>query len=386
MKWKRWYLYVVVTLCFVIAFVTINKKYDPFYRVNGINNDNRALIEMYLDENEQQYLIDNAIAMNKFIKYIESPNFYLPYYEYYNLLDSAKVFKNIDELVNNSNTIAARLTATMSSRAISSCKELISNNLVLAYLNRDTFAMNNIDYYQQVRMLYDDVDYSYIDATNTYLDLLTSWEVTDSNKRYDIIKQSCDNYDKDSLNVLFTTTLLENVERVYNPSELGIVINTNHFIASYEPKSLVIATNIPRTSYSMYLQKDAYEALNEMYETLKNECGKGFILTRSYRSYDMLSLQNDDTTLAGFNEYQLGTTVQIQKQGYSSEDFISTELYQWLIQNSYKYGYILRYPEGKQEVTGHAFSSTTYRYVGVELATKLYQEQLTLEEYQVAKD
>ena len=46
MKLKRWHLYLIVTLCFITAFVSINRKYDRFYRVNGINNDNRALIEM----------------------------------------------------------------------------------------------------------------------------------------------------------------------------------------------------------------------------------------------------------------------------------------------------------------------------------------------------
>ena len=49
MKLKRWHLYLIVTLCFVMAFVAINRKYDRFYRVNGINNDNRALIEMLVN-------------------------------------------------------------------------------------------------------------------------------------------------------------------------------------------------------------------------------------------------------------------------------------------------------------------------------------------------
>ncbi len=64
MKLKRWHLYLIVTLCFVMAFVAINRKYDRFYRVNGINNDNRALIEMYLDDDEQEYLVENAIPVD----------------------------------------------------------------------------------------------------------------------------------------------------------------------------------------------------------------------------------------------------------------------------------------------------------------------------------
>ena len=45
------------------------------------------------------------------------------------------------------------------------------------------------------------------------------------------------------------------------------------------------------------------------------------------------------------------------------------------------YGFVLRYPEGKEEVTGHAYSATTYRYVGKEIAAQMYAENWTLEEY-----
>ena len=47
MKLRRWHLYAYASLCFILAFTTLNLKYDRFYRVNGINNDNRALIEQY---------------------------------------------------------------------------------------------------------------------------------------------------------------------------------------------------------------------------------------------------------------------------------------------------------------------------------------------------
>ena len=103
MKLKRWHLYVVVTLCFCIAFISINRKYDEFYRVNGINNDNRALIEMYLDDEEQEYLIENAIAVNEFIKYIEIPDFNLMNYEFYNALDKTNKYPDLNNLISVGN-------------------------------------------------------------------------------------------------------------------------------------------------------------------------------------------------------------------------------------------------------------------------------------------
>ena len=70
MKLKSWHLYVLATLCFLFAFTSLNMKYDRFYRVNGIDNDNRSLIEKYLDKEEQDYLIDHGISVDEFIDYI----------------------------------------------------------------------------------------------------------------------------------------------------------------------------------------------------------------------------------------------------------------------------------------------------------------------------
>ena len=52
-----------------------------------------------------------------------------------------------------------------------------------------------------------------------------------------------------------------------------------------------------------------------------------------------------------------------------------------MINNSYKYGFILRYPKGKEEITGYSYEPWHYRYLGVELATKVYNEQITYDEY-----
>ena len=55
--------------------------------------------------------------------------------------------------------------------------------------------------------------------------------------------------------------------------------------------------------------------------------------------------------------------------------------YEWLKDNAYKYGFILRYPEGKENITGFAFESWHYRYVGKDIAKIIYDNDLTYEEY-----
>lgn len=75
----------------------------------------------------------------------------------------------------------------------------------------------------------------------------------------------------------------------------------------------------------------------------------------------------------GYSEHQLGFAVDINGATY--------DVYLWLQENSYKYGFIFRYPGDKTEITGVAEEVWHYRYVGVEAATEMYERGLCLEEY-----
>ena len=75
----------------------------------------------------------------------------------------------------------------------------------------------------------------------------------------------------------------------------------------------------------------------------------------------------------GRSEHQLGIAVDINGATY--------DLYFWLQENSYKYGFIFRYPGNKTDITGTAEEVWHYRYVGVEAATEMYEQGLCLEEY-----
>lgn len=75
----------------------------------------------------------------------------------------------------------------------------------------------------------------------------------------------------------------------------------------------------------------------------------------------------------GYSEHQLGLAVDINGATY--------DVYFWLQENSYKYGFIFRYPAGKTDITGTAEEVWHYRYVGVEAATEIYERGICLEEY-----
>ena len=85
----------------------------------------------------------------------------------------------------------------------------------------------------------------------------------------------------------------------------------------------------------------------------------------------------------GTSEHQLGLAVDIVDTGSWSLDEFQADLpaQKWLIANSWEYGFILRYPEGKTDVTGIIYEPWHYRYVGKELAKELHDLGLTLEEY-----
>lgn len=83
---------------------------------------------------------------------------------------------------------------------------------------------------------------------------------------------------------------------------------------------------------------------------------------------------------AGHSEHQTGLAVDINDL---EETFADTLEGRWLADHSYEFGFILRYPRGKEYITGYNYEPWHFRYVGAELARELYQSGLTYDEYYV---
>lgn len=85
----------------------------------------------------------------------------------------------------------------------------------------------------------------------------------------------------------------------------------------------------------------------------------------------------------GTSEHQLGLAVDIIDQFYTNLDAgqEETSTQKWLMENSWRYGFILRYPNGSTEITGIIYEPWHYRYVGEEFAREIYERDITLEEY-----
>jgi D-alanyl-D-alanine carboxypeptidase len=122
--------------------------------------------------------------------------------------------------------------------------------------------------------------------------------------------------------------------------------------------------------------------------------GASIIWRVGYRSYDTQQAlsatpptfygKDADSYVAkpGRSEHQAGLAVDVaSEQGYGTR-FPETKEFAWLRANSYKYGFILRYPHDKTDITGYNYESWHYRYVGVEAAAAFGpNSELTLEEY-----
>lgn len=84
---------------------------------------------------------------------------------------------------------------------------------------------------------------------------------------------------------------------------------------------------------------------------------------------------------AGFSEHQTGLSLDIAVSETST--FANTAEFKWLQEHAHEYGYILRYPKNKTDITGYSYESWHYRYVGVEIATAMKEKKLTFDEYYV---
>lgn len=102
-----------------------------------------------------------------------------------------------------------------------------------------------------------------------------------------------------------------------------------------------------------------------------------------YSYMEAYMLGSQVVTVPGASEHQLGLALDIVSNTYTALDqgFGDTDAGKWLQEHSREYGFILRYPEGKEYITGIDFEPWHFRYVGVEAATVIMDEGITLEEF-----
>lgn len=175
----------------------------------------------------------------------------------------------------------------------------------------------------------------------------------------------------------------------------GILANKYYELGSdYHPDDLVDISIKYYYGEAKKIRAEAYEAFKQMWDDAYKE-GIYLIIISAYRDYEsQLEVYTDyenkkglkyaDSIAArpGYSEHQTGLSLDIySKDNTNSATFKDSKAYAWLTANAHKYGFILRYPDGKKKITGYSYESWHYRYLGVDLATKVYNEGITYDEY-----
>ena len=154
---------------------------------------------------------------------------------------------------------------------------------------------------------------------------------------------------------------------------------------------------VPEDLVTIEGNESAKKEVADAYQQMKQDAAKeGLLLsiTSGYRSYETqniiynryknehgLEWADSYSARPGHSEHQTGLALDITSSRSNFDTFEGTNEFTWLIENAYRYGFILRYPKEKEYITGYHYESWHYRYVGKEMAEKIQKENITYEEY-----
>ena len=188
-----------------------------------------------------------------------------------------------------------------------------------------------------------------------------------------------------------------------NPDEYLILINVDNPLSSdYVPDDLIDVVNTRKDGRATQQMREAAEkSLEALFLEMHANNITDVSVTSGYRSYDyQVSLFNQRVAMypnlseeearkeaaavvaiPGTSEHQSGLCVDMHNLASADISFGNTASFTWLSQNAHKFGFILRFPEDKVEITGISYEPWHYRFVGRYHATRIYEMGMCLEEY-----
>lgn len=201
-------------------------------------------------------------------------------------------------------------------------------------------------------------------------------------------------------------TFLDENNFVTNSDSIEVVVNKERNLKeTYVPDDLVKITDVPTLLASPevnQLRKPAAEALTKLIEAAKEELNIQLYARSGYRSYKTQEATYNGyvksygqaeadkfSAKAGQSEHQTGLAMDISSESVNfllEESFGDTTEGKWVAENAHRFGFIIRYPKGKEDITGYQYEPWHLRYLGEDLAKKVYESGLTLEQYFFEKD
>lgn len=359
-------LIIVIILILSLVYILMPKNYGYNKKAIEVFKEN-DLYEQIKDKKIYSKTLEEAINQNSFNK-----EYFLEYLDI-KYIDDKDFISNINKLLN----------LGYSSKDINAIYEKIPNSVSIistSKYNKDIINIMNLSYFR-------------IDNLKRYLD----YDIMEVKSIYDI-----SNIKKDFNYEDVVTYVNANLDKEYyssdnlisneDASKIDVLVNKYHKLdENYEPSDLTIIDS-KYASGTQKLRKEAQIKFEEMASDMAKENLKIYAGS-TYRSYtyqkglydryvkkDGFAAAETYSARSGYSEHQLGLAVDIVngKWDYLSEN---DKEYDYLVRNSYKYGFILRYPRGSEYITGYMFEDWHFRYLGVELATKVFNSGLTYDEY-----
>lgn len=220
-----------------------------------------------------------------------------------------------------------------------------------------------------------------------YLDRYMSYHAENEGKSArDVVATVNTNTDYDYYTQDFDTNVEDDI--------LMLVNKYYHLNEDYQPSDLVNINNKYYYGEGHQIRSVVYDAFIDMWNEANND-GIYLIINSSYRTYteqqEVYDSYKDSrgTTYAdsiaarpGYSEHQTGLSLDIfSKEHTTTANFKDSPAHIWLCENAYKYGFIQRYNENTEKLTGFAEEAWHWRYVGIEVATYLHEHDITFDEY-----
>jgi len=191
----------------------------------------------------------------------------------------------------------------------------------------------------------------------------------------------------------------KNANKENQDTSITALVNKQHSLdKTYEPTDLVtvdVPTALENPEINQ-LRKAAADALKEMFSKAKEADIKLYARSgyRSYKTQEALfknysakngkEAANRYSAKPGQSEHQTGLVMDVTSESVNlqlTEDFGETEEGKWISKHAHEFGFIIRYPKDKENITGYIYEPWHLRYLGIDLATEVYQSGLTYEEF-----
>lgn len=185
----------------------------------------------------------------------------------------------------------------------------------------------------------------------------------------------------------------QNIKLVKDPTSYLVLVNKfyrlkdDYIPTDLEKISLTYANNYKYLRHQARIQFEALsrDAKKQDLEVVAVSAFRSYKyqeqLYESYIEEKGIEYADNCSARPGHSEHQAGLSVDVMGSNHDYDRFEEAKEFRWVKENAHKYGFILRYPKGKERITGFKYEPWHYRYVGIKAANEIKKRDITLEEY-----